>query len=280
MISADFKITIVGLGLLGGSYASGLAKKGYKVKAIDINQEYLEHALANKWIVEGSDDPSLVSDADLVIFCLYPNTLVKWLNSYQNLLKPNALLTDVTGVKRSIMSKINGFLRTDVKFIYSHPMAGKEVSGALYSDSNIFKSANFIVIKDEDIQAMQTIKDLATILEFKNIVELDAKSHDEMIAFVSQLTHVIAVCLMNVSDNTHLKDYTGDSFRDLTRIAKINENLWYELFMQNKDMLLKEINAFTRQLDHFKEVIINDDEEEMKRLFRQSSMRRKEFDKK
>ena len=280
MISADFKITIVGLGLLGGSYASGLAKKGYKVKAIDINQEYLEHALANKWIVEGSDDPSLVSDADLVIFCLYPNTLVKWLNSYQNLLKPNALLTDVTGVKRSIMSKINGFLRTDVKFIYSHPMAGKEVSGALYSDSNIFKSANFIVIKDEDIQAMQTIKDLATILEFKNIVELDAKSHDEMIAFVSQLTHVIAVCLMNVSDNTHLKDYTGDSFRDLTRIAKINENLWYELFMQNKDMLLKEIDAFTRQLDHFKEVIINDDEEEMKRLFRQSSKRRKEFDKK
>ena len=280
MISADFKITIVGLGLLGGSYASGLAKKVYKVKAIDINQEYLEYALANKWIVEGSDDPSLVSDADLVIFCLYPNTLVKWLNSYQNLLKPNALLTDVTGVKRSIMSKINGFLRTDVKFIYSHPMAGKEVSGALYSDSNIFKSANFIVIKDEDIQAMQTIKDLATILEFKNIVELDAKSHDEMIAFVSQLTHVIAVCLMNVSDNTHLKDYTGDSFRDLTRIAKINENLWYELFMQNKDMLLKEIDAFTRQLDHFKEVIINDDEEEMKRLFRQSSMRRKEFDKK
>lgn len=280
MISTDFKITIVGLGLLGGSYASGLAKKGYKVKAIDINQEYLEHALANKWIVEGSDDPSLVSDADLVIFCLYPNTLVKWLNSYQNLLKPNALLTDVTGVKRSIMSKINGFLRTDVKFIYSHPMAGKEVSGALYSDSNIFKSANFIVIKDEDIQAMQTIKDLAMILEFKNIVELDAKSHDEMIAFVSQLTHVIAVCLMNVSDNTHLKDYTGDSFRDLTRIAKINENLWYELFMQNKDMLLKEIDAFTRQLDHFKEVIINDDEEEMKRLFRQSSMRRKEFDKK
>ena len=280
MISADFKITIVGLGLLGGSYASGLAKKGYKVKAIDINQEYLEHALANKWIVEGSDDPSLVSDADLVIFCLYPNTLVKWLNSYQNLLKPNALLTDVTGVKRSIMSKINGFLRTDVKFIYSHPMAGKEVSGALYSDSNIFKSANFIVIKDEDIQAMQTIKDLATILEFKNIVELDAKSHDEMIAFVSQLTHVIAVCLMNVSDNTHLKDYTGDSFRDLTRIAKINENLWYELFMQNKDMLLKEIDAFTRQLDHFKEVIINDDEEEMKRLFRHSSMRRNEFDKK
>lgn len=280
MISADFKITIVGLGLLGGSYASGLAKKGYKVKAIDINQEYLEHALANKWIVEGSDDPSLVSDADLVIFCLYPNTLVKWLNSYQNLLKPNALLTDVTGVKRSIMSEINGFLRTDVKFIYSHPMAGKEVSGALYSDSNIFKSANFIVIKDEDIQAMQTIKDLATILEFKNIVELDAKSHDEMIAFVSQLTHVIAVCLMNVSDNTHLKDYTGDSFRDLTRIAKINENLWYELFMQNKDMLLKEIDAFTRQLDHFKEVIINDDEEEMKRLFRQSSKRRKEFDKK
>lgn len=280
MISSDFKITIVGLGLLGGSYAKGLALKGYKVKAIDINQTYLDHALTNNWIKEGSNDPSLISDADLVIFCLYPNTLIDWLQTNQQYLKPNALLTDVTGVKRSIMSKINSFIRKDVKLIYSHPMAGKEVSGALYSDNNIFKNANFIIIKDEDISAMQTIKDLATILEFKNIVELDAKSHDEMIAFVSQLTHVIAVCLMNVSDNTHLKDYTGDSFRDLTRIAKINEDLWYELFMQNKDMLIKEIDAFAKQLEHFKEVIENDDEQEMKRLFRQSSMRRKEFDKK
>lgn len=280
MISSDFKITIVGLGLLGGSYAKGLALKGYKVKAIDINQTYLDHALTNNWIMEGSNDPSLVSDADLVIFCLYPNTLIDWLQTNQQYLKPNALLTDVTGVKRSIMSKINSFIRKDVKFIYSHPMAGKEVSGALYSDSNIFKNANFIIIKDEDIEAMQTIKDLATILEFKNIVELDAKSHDEMIAFVSQLTHVIAVCLMNVSDNTHLKDYTGDSFRDLTRIAKINEDLWYELFMQNKDMLIKEIDAFSKQLSYFKQVIIDDDQQEMKRLFRQSSMRRKEFDKK
>ncbi len=109
---------------------------------------------------------------------------------------------------------------------------------------------------------------------------LDAKSHDEMISFVSQLTHVIAVCLMNTSDNTHLKDYTGDSFRDLTRIAKINENLWYELFIQNKDMLIKEIEAFIKEVNHFKDVLSDDDEEEMKRLFRQSTERRKVFDKK
>ena len=85
---------------------------------------------------------------------------------------------------------------------------------------------------------------------------------------------------MNTSDNTHLKDYTGDSFRDLTRIAKINENLWYELFIQNKDMLIKEIEAFIKEVNHFKDVLSDDDEEEMKRLFRQSTERRKVFDKK
>ena len=159
-------------------------------------------------------------------------------------------------------------------------MAGKEVSGAKYADTEIFKNANFIIIENDDKDAMKTIRELSETLEFANTTVLDAKSHDEMISFVSQLTHVIAVCLMNTSDNTHLKDYTGDSFRDLTRIAKINENLWYELFIQNKDMLIKEIEAFIKEVNHFKDVLSDDDEEEMKRLFRQSTERRKVFDKK
>lgn len=279
MINPDFKITIVGLGLLGGSYAMGLSRKGYKVKAVDINEDNLKYALDSGWIIEGSDNPKLVNDADMVIFCLYPDTLIRWLKNHQQELKPHVILTDVTGVKRSIISKIDEFLRDDVTFVYSHPMAGKEVSGAEYADAEIFKSANFIIIENENQEAMQTIEELAETLEFANISVLDAKSHDEMISFVSQLTHVIAVCLMNTSDNTHLKDYTGDSFRDLTRIAKINENLWYELFIQNKDMLTKEIEAFIKELNHFKDVLNNDDEEEMKRLFRQSTERRKVFDK-
>ena len=279
MINPDFKITIVGLGLLGGSYAMGLSKKGYKVKAIDINKDNLDYALNAGWIIEGSDDPRLVNDADIVIFCLYPDTLIKWLKTHQHELKSHAILTDVTGVKRSIISKIDEFLRDDVSFVYSHPMAGKEVSGAKYADAEIFKNANFIIIENDDKDAMKTIKELSETLEFANTTVLDAKSHDEMISFVSQLTHVIAVCLMNTSDNTHLKDYTGDSFRDLTRIAKINENLWYELFIQNKDMLIKEIEAFIKEVNHFKDVLSDDNEEEMKRLFRQSTERRKVFDK-
>lgn len=279
MIDPDFKITIVGLGLLGGSYAMGLSLKGYKVKAIDINQDNLNYALEKGWIIEGSNDPSLVEDADLIIFCLYPDTLINWLRLHQHYFKTNAILTDVTGVKRSIIERINEFLRDDVTFVFSHPMAGKEVSGAKYADAEIFKSANFIIIENDDTRAMNIIEDLAKTLEFANITKLDAKSHDEMISFVSQLTHVIAVCLMNTSDNTHLKDYTGDSFRDLTRIAKINENLWYELFIQNKDMLVKDIDAFSNELNHFRNVLIYEDETEMKRLFRQSTARRKVFDK-
>lgn len=284
MINKNTKFLITGLGLLGGAYAKSLKKKGYFVSAVDINKDSIEYALENKIIDEGavSDYESLIEKADVIISGLYPTTMVEWLEKNQKYFKKGCIITDVSGVKRGIVNKVQESLPRDVEFISSHPMAGKEVSGVRNSDETIFKIANFIITPTEKntIQGIGFAEELGKILGFRNITQLSLEEHDKMIGFVSQLTHVIAVSLMNTNDNTHLVEYTGDSFRDLTRIAKINEVLWSELFLLNKEVLIKEIDDFAAELNNFREKLVNEDVEGMKKLFIQSTERRKLFDKK
>ena len=201
-LDKNLNILIVGLGLIGGSYAMGLHKKGYKVSAIDVNEDSIKYALENDIIDTGSTDidESLISSADLVVFALYPHVFLDWIKNNQHLFKSGAVITDVTGVKSCIVYEIQNILRDDLEFIAAHPMAGKAIGETL---------------------------------EFARISSLPPKAHDEMIGFVSQLTHCIAICLMTCSKSEHLVDYTGDSFRDLTRIARINENMWTELLIQS-----------------------------------------------
>lgn len=282
MISQDTQFCIVGLGLLGGSYAQALKLKGYKVTAIDINADSIQYALDKGWIDDGnSDGTNLLENADCIVLGLYPNIVVDWIIENQDKIKSGCIITDVTGVKRGIVPEIQSILRGDLEFIASHPMAGREVSGVTYSDPSIFKPANFIITPTDknSEQAISFISDLSSTLEFNRTTTLSLQQHDEIIAFLSQLTHVIAVSLMNTNDNTHLVEYTGDSFRDLTRIAKINENLWSELFIMNKDFLLKEIDDFLDEMKRFRDTLEKEDVEEMKRLFIQSTKRRKLFDK-
>ena len=281
MINKDTRFLIVGLGLIGGSYAMGLKKQGYHVDAIDINQLSIDFAIKNNIIDDGSTfDIELIQNADFIISGLYPNTMLEWLNDYQHFMKKGAFITDVTGVKSTTVYKVQDKIRKDVIFCASHPMAGKEVSGVKFADNSIFHKANFIITPtdkntEEDIE---TLRQFASILGFANISVLSPEKHDEMIGFLSQLTHVIAVSLMNTSDNEHLVEYTGDSFRDLTRIAKINENLWSELFFLNKDILIEQIDAFLASITNMREVLVNDDIETLKQLFIQSTIRRKHFD--
>lgn len=281
MIEKNKRFCIVGLGLLGGSYAKGLKEKGYIVDAIDLNEESIHYACENHLIDSGSTHcEELLPHADFVILGLYPTLIVEWIKTNQYLLKENVFITDVSGVKRAIVEDVQAILRDDLEFIASHPMAGREVSGVKFSNTEMFKVANFIITPtaQNTPQGIAFVNDLAQLLEFKRITTLTCEEHDKMIGFLSQLTHVIAVTLMNTNDNSHLVEYTGDSFRDLTRIAKINENLWSELFLLNKDYLLEEIDDFMKELSHFRDTLYNDDTEEMKRLFIQSTNRRKYFD--
>ena len=283
-LSKNLNILIVGLGLLGGSYARVLKQKGFKVSAITKNQDDIDFALENGIIDNGTTvlDAEIIGNADLVIFALYPHIFIEWIAENQSLLKSGAIITDVTGVKGSIVYKIQDMLRPDIEFIAAHPMAGREMSGVQNSDGVNFSDANYIVVPTDKNthKAIELCCELGETLGFKQIAELSVESHDKMIAFLSQLTHCIAVSLMCCNNISGMEYYTGDSFRDLTRIAQINDEMWSELFLNNKDYLLYEMDCFRKSFDELYNKIKTEDREGMREMMRLSTYRRKRFDKK
>ncbi len=281
---SDSRILIVGLGLIGGSYAKGLKRLGYHVTAIDTRKEAIDYALENHIINEGFTEVTeeVVSSADAVIFGLYPKVFLEWIERYQKFFKPGTMLTDVTGVKSCIVYKIQDMLRDDVEFIGSHPMAGREVYGVENADENIFRGANFILTPTEKNSpaSIRWVGSLARILGFGRISVLSPEEHDEMIGYLSQLTHCIAVALMTCSDNEHLVDYTGDSFRDLTRIANINDVMWSELFMLNRESLLKYMNIFLDEFAALRDMVRDGNVPELREKMKLSTKRRAYFNRK
>lgn len=277
-------IMIVGLGMIGGSYAKALKRLDFKISAIDIKESSIKYALENGIIDEGFTDnfETALSNADVVIFALYPTVFKEWIAENQKYLKPGAILTDVTGVKSCIVYDVQNILRDDVEFIAAHPMAGREVYGVQNSDERIFRDANFIVVPTEknSPEAIEWCKALGKLLGFVNVAVLSPEEHDKMIGFVSQLTHCIAVALMTCSDNRHLSSYTADSFRDLTRIANINDVMWSELFMLNKDALLEEMDKFMGEFAELRKMLADGDRHGLQEKMKLSSERRSYFNKK
>ena len=282
-LTKDTNILIVGLGVIGGGYAQALTKRGYTVRCITKEQKDIDYAMARGMIASGTTvvDPTLVGEADLIVFALYPHIFIEWIKQYQHLFKAGALITDVTGVKGGVVETVQSILRPDVEFIAAHPMAGRERSGVEYSDDGVFKGANFIITPTEKNtdRAIEISRRLGEELGFARISTLAPREHDEMIAFLSQLTHCIAVTLMTCNDSPSLQEYTGDSFRDLTRIAKINDAMWSELFLLNREALLRQMDCFAAEFNRFRSMLAEGDTEGMREVMRHSTARRALFDK-
>lgn len=283
MIDKNSNILIVGLGLLGGSYAMALSKKGYTVNAITKEQKDIDYALSAGIIKSGGTEveKDIVAAADIIIFALYPHIFVEWMKNYGKFISSGTLITDVTGVKGAVIDKINEFVPAGAEFIAAHPMAGKEVCGVRNADDTIFGDANFIIVptRENTPGAIEKCKMLGETLGFRRISYLNPKQHDEMIAFLSQLTHCIAVSLMCANGDPNLVSYTGDSFRDLTRIANINEEMWSELFLLNKKALLYEMDCYRACFDKLYGAIADGNEQVIKDMMRLSTARRKMFNK-
>ncbi len=276
-------ILIVGLGLLGGSYAMALKRRGYPVSAITLEQSSVDYAM-NKGILDYGTtavEPALIAKADLVIFALYPHTFIEWMEQYGHLLTSGTIVTDVTGVKGSIIPRINALLPDGVEYIAAHPMAGREVGGVENADDRIFYGANYLVVPTENNtpDAIELCEDLGWTLGFRYVSQLSPERHDEMIGFLSQLTHCIAVSLMCAKDDPELVRYTGDSFRDLTRIARINDAMWSELFLENREVLLGEMDRFRDAFERLYATVRDGDRDEMREMMRVSTARRALFDK-
>lgn len=274
-------IGIIGLGLMGASFAKRLSpQKDKTIYGIDQNEQTIQTAFELNIIKEGSTDPGkLIKKCNLIILALYPTMIKPWIVENQQYLESGTILMDISGVKTNIVEPVQAILRKDLELISIHPMCGRESRGIDFAQADIFDNANYIIVptNKNTPKAIEAAKQLGKDLRVKNISILSCEEHDRMIGFLSQLTHVIAVSLMNTHDNSHLVEYTGDSFRDLTRIATINEDLWGELFLLNKDILLDEIDQFLDATKHFRDSLEKEDIDEMKRLFIQSTNRRKLF---
>ena len=284
IVDVNKKILIVGLGLLGGSYAKALKRFGFHISSITREQSSIDYAIQEDIIDEGSTelDETMIGEADLVIFALYPHVFVEWIENNQHLLKSGALITDVTGVKGNIVYKIQDILRPDVEFIAAHPMAGRELSGVENSTEKIFVGANYIVTPTETntAEGIHTCMEIGKLLGFSNVVTLTPEEHDEMIGFLSQLTHCIAITLMTCNDKENMEKFTGDSFRDLTRIARINDLMWSELFICNKTALLEQMDLFLDKFNELKRMLEREDVPGLRKMMQHSTERRALFDKK
>lgn len=277
-------IVIVGLGVIGGSFAMALNESGYSnVFGIDTNESTLIKAKAMGLIQGGSaTGEEFLNKADLVIVSIYPKLVKEFIENNKSNFKHGCVITDATGIKGMFIKDILDILPSDVDFVFGHPMAGREKRGIDFASSKVFKGANYIITptyKNKEAN-IELIEKLAYEIGFKRVRRITPEFHDEMIGFTSQLPHAMAVALINSDvEGRDTGSFIGDSYRDLTRIANINEDLWSELFLGNKDNLLKAINNFELELDLIKKAIHDNDKETLKQYFIKSTKRREKLDK-
>ncbi len=284
MLDKTKKILVVGLGLIGGSYAAALSAAGFEVGGIDRSAESVDYALRQRFIAHGQSEVTeeYVGRFDILVFALYPHVLLEWAETYASFIKKGAIVTDVTGVKTGVVYRMQEILGESIEFVGAHPMAGREVSGVQNATAELFRGANYIVTPTaaNTREGILLCEALGRELGSRFVSRLSPEKHDEMIGFLSQLTHCIAVALMTCKESRQLVDYTGDSFRDLTRIAKINEKMWSELFLLNKGELLEQMDLFLERFTALRDALEKEDSETMMQMMRLSTERRNYFDKK
>ena len=274
------KIVIVGLGIIGASYAKGLNKM-YEVYGIDRDSETIKYAVENNFIKAGfTNDYNILTNADLLILAIHPQSILTFIKEYSHLFKEDAIITDVCGVKTAFVYEINKIIKKGI-YLSHHPMAGKEKIGIKYADETIFNNANFLITPTDSNceKGIAILKQIAKDLNFGRISIISPKRHDQMIGFTSQLTHAIAVSLVNSDKDSDTINFIGDSYRDLTRIAMINDGLWSELFLENKTYLLEHIQNFENELERLKKALIEDDKDSLIEIFKQSTAIRRKMNK-
>ncbi|MDR1785034.1 MAG: prephenate dehydrogenase [Spirochaetaceae bacterium] len=262
---------IVGLGLMGGSFArairgnilTGPGCKG-KILALDRDPEVLRDALGEGIIDRAfppQDAPEMLRSCDVVFLCLYPARTVDFLKEHRGDFKAPSIVTDISGVKAALARELPGILSPDFDFILGHPMAGGEKEGWANASGKIFRGRNYILmpLPSNTPGDLSFFRGLVAALGFSRIVETDCAAHDSKIAFTSQLCHVIACALVDSAEDTGVTSFGGGSFEDLTRIAMINAPLWTELFFTNKAVLLERIGAFEKSLGALKAMLVKDE---------------------
>lgn len=278
----DFNITIVGLGLIGGSFAMALKElKPKSLWAVDINKNSLNRAESMGIIDKGYTEAEIpLKESDIVIIAIYPKLIPKYIKDNINNFKKGVIITDVGGIKNELIKEVNSFIPDTIDFIGGHPMAGKEEKGLEFASKDIFRGANYIITPVEKNKAenIEILSNIARKMGCKNVIKISPQKHDEIIAFTSHLTHVIAVSIVN-SDNLGVdtSSFTGGSFRDATRVAAINCDLWVELLTSNSENIVNRLEVFEQNIRSIKEAIKDNNTSFLKEEFEKAYSKRKDL---
>ena len=265
------KIGVVGLGLIGGSIAKAIKENTeHEIYGYDTHETTFRKALLIN-AIDGELKDEYLSSCDIVIIALYPHATVDYIKANANIFKKGCIVTDCCGVKERVcdivnpIAEANGFI-----FIGGHPMAGLEHSGFEYSKKALFDNASMILtpMAGVSIEALQEIKGLFLKLGFTNIQISTAKEHDEIIAFSSQLAHVVSSAYIKSPAALEHKGFSAGSYKDLTRVAKLNEHMWTELFLENRENIAHEIDGIIERLTAYSAAIKNDDAAALEQLLR------------
>ena len=262
------KVGIVGLGLIGGSLARAYAKAGWQVYAVDHDEDMLAFAQVAE-VVHESLTPDTIPGCDLILLAIYPEGCIQWLRENGSYVSADALVMDCCGVKRQVVLSCFPLAQTHgFTFVGGHPMAGTHFSGFKYSRSNLFQGAPMVLVppRFDDIQLLDRVKGLLQPCHFGSFSVTSAQEHDRMIAFTSQMPHILSNAFIKSPTALNHRGFSSGSYKDLTRVAKLNPHMWAELFLENGDHLLQELDTCLQALNQYRHAIAEKDSEELIRL--------------
>lgn len=266
------KVAVVGLGLIGGSLAKTIKLHGgHTVYGYDINAQTMQQAEL-LGAIDGVLTDDVLPSCDLTLVALYPEAIIDWIRSHAPLFKADSLVIDCGGVKESICTALQDV--TDGApwhFIGGHPMAGREFSGFRYARDDLFDRASMIltVHGDEDPALLQRARNFFMDIGFRRVQFASPKTHDEMIAYTSQLAHIVSSAYVKCPLADKHRGFSAGSFADMTRVARLNEDMWTELFFDNRDALLPEVEGLVERLKEYRDALRNNDREGMRTLLRE-----------
>ena len=273
-------VGVVGLGLIGGSMVKAYAAAGERVLAWNRNRSMLEFAM-----LSGEADEELTRESapvcDLILICLYPDASVAWLREMADRIAPHTLVMDCCGTKEKVceaafpLAKEHGF-----SFVGGHPMAGTQFSGYKYARADLFRGASMVMVPPvfDDIELLSRAKELLAPAGFGHFSVTTAKEHDKNIAFTSQLAHVVSNAYVKNPTALSRRGFSGGSYRDMTRVAWLNAPMWTELFLDNRENLLEELDGLIGSLTEYRDALRERDAKEVERLLEDGKRRKEEVD--
>lgn len=274
------KIGIVGLGLIGGSFAKAYKRGGNTVLAFNRDRSVTSFAEIDG-AVDGELTKDNIGECDLVLICIYPEAAAEYLNEMAPFIGDKPVVIDCCGTKRYIFERANRLARENgFTYVGGHPMAGKQYSGFKYADETLFEGAPMVLVPEDrnDIQLLSRIKSLLEPVGFGSIEVTTAENHDRTIAFTSQLAHVVSNAYIKSPTAAGHKGFSAGSYKDMTRVAWLNPEMWTELFMENKDFLISELDTLIENLEKYTDALKSDDREELIRLLEDGKKRKEEVD--